>query len=648
MKSKNNSLRHLGFIALAFAGLAATTAQAATWTGSVTDDGLFSTTANWSDNLSPAGKALVFAPLVNGTDTTLSNDLVGGTYTSFTYNASSPAFVISGSSFTLSGGITNSSGSLQTINNNITLSTATHTFSAASGNIALGGNLSGSTGNVTFTGSGTTTLGGTNTFTLNNSGHFGAFLVGSGNGTSPTAGNVSITGATEVTASSGTSSGFVAIVGNSTLTIQSGGSLAINGVNNNAANTFIGQNGAGTSTLRVNGGSLAVSGAQGFVLGNNRSDATGVLQISSGTATITAGSTNRADARSSIRLGLSGGNGRIDLDGGTLETSRYFLRGGAGTANFNFNGGTLKALTDQTAGTGWFETATTITTTVKVGGAKIDTNGFNTNINTVLEHDSGLGGMADGGLTKSGSGTLTLGAANTYSGATTIKAGILKLDSAGTIANSPTIVVGDTGSTGAILDLTAKSAFSVVSGQKVTGIGDINIGSANTITIASGATLAPSVQASGSKLDVDGKLDFVSGSIFEWDLNATNGSDPGVVSNSGNYGQLAATGAATGTAVFDIVLGSNSYADAFWNTNKSWTNIVSASGLADLTTLFTTFSGDGLTATGSGVTAIATADGQGYFGFSGTSLNWTAVPEPSSAMAGLLLTAGLLRRRRKN
>ena len=36
----------------------------------------------------------------------------------------------------------------------------------------------------------------------------------------------------------------------------------------------------------------------------------------------------------------------------------------------------------------------------------------------------------------------------------------------------------------------------------------------------------------------------------------------------------------------------------------------------------------------------------GHFTISGSSLTWTAVPEPTSALAGLLLGAGLLRRRR--
>ena len=77
--------------------------------------------------------------------------------------------------------------------------------------------------------------------------------------------------------------------------------------------------------------------------------------------------------------------------------------------------------------------------------------------------------------------------------------------------------------------------------------------------------------------------------------------------------------------MFSIVQGANGYGDAFWDTNKSWNNVFSAAGLTALNTLFTTFNGSGLTPTG---TAIATASGEGQFRFSGTTLQWTAVPEP--------------------
>jgi uncharacterized protein (TIGR03382 family) len=44
--------------------------------------------------------------------------------------------------------------------------------------------------------------------------------------------------------------------------------------------------------------------------------------------------------------------------------------------------------------------------------------------------------------------------------------------------------------------------------------------------------------------------------------------------------------------------------------------------------------------------SVSTPTAYGSFSISGSTLTWTAVPEPTSALAGLLITAGLLRRRR--
>ena len=44
--------------------------------------------------------------------------------------------------------------------------------------------------------------------------------------------------------------------------------------------------------------------------------------------------------------------------------------------------------------------------------------------------------------------------------------------------------------------------------------------------------------------------------------------------------------------------------------------------------------------------SLGTPTSQGSFTISGSSLTWTAVPEPSGVLAGMLLGAGLLRRRR--
>jgi len=129
-------------------------------------------------------------------------------------------------------------------------------------------------------------------------------------------------------------------------------------------------------------------------------------------------------------------------------------------------------------------------------------------------------------------------------------------------------------------------------------------------------------------------------------LNAAT-TDPGAnASNSGTYGQVSAAGTVTGASAFKVVLGTNSFTDAFWDTNKTWTNIFTGAGVTSgtLASLFgTTFDPS------SGVASTGHVAGQGYFTFTptGNTLTWTAVPEPTSALAGLLLGAGLLRRRRK-
>ena len=167
---------------------------------------------------------------------------------------------------------------------------------------------------------------------------------------------------------------------------------------NSAAKLFIGQYGAGTLTV---GGSGLVDSSGGITLG--------------GAASVT---------------------GEVFLNGGTIFTT--LVSDGGGTSKFHFNGGTLKAKASATA---FMQNLDTVD--VQSGGAIIDTNGFNVTIGQAL-----LAASPSGGLTKNGSGTLTLTGNPTYTGNTVINAGALQLNAGNTtlagISGQGDLIVGST------------------------------------------------------------------------------------------------------------------------------------------------------------------------------------------------------------
>jgi hypothetical protein len=104
------------------------------------------------------------------------------------------------------------------------------------------------------------------------------------------------------------------------------------------------------------------------------------------------------------------------------------------------------------------------------------------------------------------------------------------------------------------------------------------------------------------------------------------------------------TGAATETFAaageFRVVTDLNFSGDAFWETQKTWSTIFNSFGT---TTGWSSLTAASVYSTSGTLRDVST---QGSFTITGSSLTWSAVPEPSSALAGLLLGAGLLRRRR--
>ena len=167
---------------------------------------------NWGSNLPVNGDDLYFE---GGKNLSNDNNIVGLSVVGITFNSGAGAFVISGNQITLAGDITNNSANLQTISLDLGLSAADRTFSATSGDIAIGGVISGSRG-IAKTGTGKLLLSGTNTFTGATNISAGTLLANntSGSATGSGAVNVGVNGSLGGTGSIGpTGSGNITVNG---------------------------------------------------------------------------------------------------------------------------------------------------------------------------------------------------------------------------------------------------------------------------------------------------------------------------------------------------------------------------------------------------------------------------------------------------
>ena len=411
-------------------------------------------------------------------------------------------------------------------------------------------------------------------------------------------------------------------------TYANGGNLVMGTTGNNGVSTFT-QSGAGTVTtvggetqignstannvFNMNGGSF--TGSSWIAIG--RAGGTGTLNINGGTFTKDPAGNGFFDVGAGGGAGPS--NGTVNLNtGGTLQVPKIITE--QGTSTFNFNGGTVLMNGDGTANQNGDVTFLQGLTTanVRAGGAVFNTNGFNPTIGQALVHSTVAGDSAttDGGLTKLGSGTLTLSGTNTYIGTTTVSTGTLSLAATGSIANSSQIRV----SAGATFDVSSQGTFTVGAGQTLTGTGTVNSGA---LTL-SGSVLAPgATPAAGST----GTLAIT------------------------NVGALTLTN--TATLQFDILSPTNKdlvTANGALNINGNNTLALNlGAGLAPGT--YVLFSGltseSGTFTTVTGLTAGEAAS----FSFSGGNYDLTisGVPEPSTWVAGALCLGSFgwwLRKRR--
>jgi autotransporter-associated beta strand protein len=156
--------------------------------------------SNWNLNNIPSTSLVDTLAFAGSTQTTTNNNLTGLTVGSIIFNSGAAAFTNGGNSLTLNGAVTNNSANLQTINHALALSNASHSFSAASGSLAVAGAISGS-GGIGKTGGNQLTLSGNNSYTGGTNIQDGSLVAGHGKALGT--GNVNISGDAQLQVSNG-------------------------------------------------------------------------------------------------------------------------------------------------------------------------------------------------------------------------------------------------------------------------------------------------------------------------------------------------------------------------------------------------------------------------------------------------------------
>lgn len=312
-----------------------------------------------------------------------------------------------------------------------------------------------------------------------------------------------------------------------------------------------------TSSLEIAGG---ISIGESITLqGNGSASAANQLVNVSGNNTITANITNTTGGANHSITSLADKltiNASINPNGGS--TRSLFLRGagdGEITGGYNLSAAATAPLTKEGTGT-WtlsgtssYNGTTTITGgTLQIGnggttGRLAATSGITNNANLTINRSNAISQATDlgagaiisgtGSLTQAGSGTTTLTAANTYSGATSVNAGTLHLAS-GSTASAITVASG--ASLGFTLGTTITSTSTVTlnGGATIKITGTPSDPSYTLITAASPITGTPVLDAAvpGYALVVDGnslKLNSTTPAGFATWITGTfaNGTIPG-------------------------------------------------------------------------------------------------------------------------
>lgn len=473
-------------------------------------------------------------------------------------------------------------------------------FNASSADMSLLGQISAATGRqIVFTGGTgrTITLGGANTYdgitsisgitvkasTLANSGSNSSFGTGASGGINITSGVLSYTGAAA-------SSNFpLSIAGASTISNDGTGPLSLTGattVNTSAALT-LGGSFTGINTLSgvVSGsGSLTVNGAGTWVLGGSNTY-TGTTTVQNGT--LMAGSTQAFAGSSSLVVN----GGTLDLN--NLAITAPSLAGTGGTVNLGSGSLTLNASAGSTSYAGII--------------------------------------TGSGSLTKSGTSSLSLSGANSYTGATTVGGGTLTLNF--TAAGAPASNIISSAST-----LNMSGGTLAVNGKASASTSQ----SFNGLTVLAGSNKIVATAGTGGTLTLGLGAISQSGGLADFDFNSG-----ATITTSNANGALGGWATVNGTDYAQVSGGVITALTNYANKDdaSTWINgdIVSDAGGAANTAYFNTVSGSvalgGLKYTAAANSTVTVGSGN-TLGVGGNILVTSTAGSASQTIQGGSLTGG--------
>lgn len=233
---------------------------------------------------------------------------------------------------------------------------------------------------------------------------------------------------------------------------------------------------------------------------------------------------------------IQSGPGTVILTGANTYSGPTFVS--SGTMIVNNSSGSGTGTSTITVASGAVLAVGTGSTTGAITGSITDNGGVQFNRSNPYTYSGVISGSGTFG--QDGSSTLTLGAANTYSGSTVVLTGILTDGIAGAFSPNSPIIIGSAGT------------LAVANNETVPGVGGLagsvlTLGGTLTEVIPSGGTSANTLINGSGALTVSG-----TGALYLYGANTYSGA---TTINSGSVIALNGSGSATGTGTVTIASG---------------------------------------------------------------------------------------------